>query len=74
MRKSRVHDLRVAVNHAANVHRKIKPFVRIERDRIGTLNARKQFTRGLSENSQGAITSIHMHPKLEAVRNLSNLG
>jgi hypothetical protein len=73
MRKSGARDLWVAVNHAANVHRKIKPFVRIKGDRIRSLNAREQSSRRFREDGEGAIASIDVHPKFEAVRNLSNL-
>ena len=73
MRKSGPRDLRLAINHAANVHGKIKPFVRIERDRIRLLNAGEQFSRRFREDGERAVTSIDVHPKLEAVRNLSNL-
>src|SRR2546421_3915264 len=38
MSESRPRNLWVAVNYAANVHREIKPFVRIKRDRICLLH------------------------------------
>jgi hypothetical protein len=63
----------VAVNYAADVYRQIKPFVRVERDRVCPLDASKQVSRRLREDSKGAIASVDMHPKLEAVRNLSDL-
>ena len=74
MSKSGSGELWLAVNHAANIHREIKPFMRIERDGIGLLQAREQFSRRFREDGKGAITPIHMHPKLEAVGNFSNLG
>jgi hypothetical protein len=73
MSKSCPGDLRVPVNHAANVHRQIKPFVRIQCDGIRLLHTREQFSRRVPEHSERTVTSIHMHPKLEAVGNPSNL-
>src|SRR5437763_13830758 len=73
MGKSGARDLWLAINHAANIHRQIKPFVRIKRDRIRPPNPCEQFFRRFRENGKTAITSIYMHPELEAIRNLSNL-
>src|SRR5204863_8174540 len=73
MSKSCARDLWLAINHAADVHRQVKPFVRIERDRISPLHAREQLSRRFREDRERTITAIHMHPKLEAVRNLSDL-
>src|SRR5439155_21704798 len=66
-------ELGVAINYAANVHRQIKPLVRIEGDRIRQIHTCEQFSCRFREHGTRAITSIHVHPELEAVRNLSNV-
>ena len=48
--------------------------MRIQGDRVCLLHAFEQFSRRFREYSKRAITSIHVHPKLEVVRSLSDLG
>src|SRR6266853_4620912 len=63
----------IAIQDAAAINWKIKPFVGIERERISFLDRGEQRARRWSQRGKPAVSTINMQPKIEAPRDFADL-
>lgn len=62
-RKRPLQETRFADEHAAALDRLVEPFVRVERDRVGQLDAGQQPAPATGERSEAFICGVHMQPQ-----------
>src|SRR5439155_27195535 len=66
-------SFRIAIQDAAAIDWKVKPFVRIERDRIGFPDRGEQRARRWCERSKPAVSTVNVQPKIEAPCDFADL-
>src|SRR5437763_3464031 len=65
--------LRIAIQDAAAIDWKVKPFVGIERERIRVRDRGEQRPRRWSQRRESAVSTVNVQPKIKAPRDFADL-